>query len=285
MLSVGAVRNADGVTVIVLSYDRPQALRSLLRGLHAQRRDGLAMELIVCNNAPGAPLTASAWTATGRLLRRFPEAKILNSSHNWLCRVRYALAMLAAHETIVFVDDDVVIRDAGFLRHLYETFLTVRRIDVLSCWTALWTTWNDEVLAKVRMDFTQPAPDVLTECDYAGPGLCIFDRRILVESGLVNVAPEHQRSDSSWFPWLTAMTLGTRKYYVPSYDRVTFHAEYARHALTTSPGFRPDLYAAYKRIWQRGYVPVLERRRAEPGFEASPEARAARTLPVETDRW
>jgi len=275
----------DGVTVIVLSYDRPRALRSLLRGLHAQRRDGLATELIVCNNAARVRLSASAWTATGRLLRRFPDVKILNSSFNWLCRVRYALAALAAHETIVFVDDDIVLRDDGFLRDLYAAFGALRPIDVLSAWTALWTAWDDDTLRKVRMNFESPSPAVVTECDYAGPGLCIFDRRILLESGLVAVPPELQRSDSAWFPWLPAMKLGTRKYYFPSHGRVGFHAEYARHALTTSPGFRPEMYAAYKTMWRRGYVPVLERRRGEPDFERSPEAEAARTLPVETDRW
>src|SRR5688572_5286843 len=67
--SLTSVRSGRGFTVIVLSYDRPRSLRSLLRGLAAQRLDGLAMELIVCNNAAGVHLSASPWTATGRLLR------------------------------------------------------------------------------------------------------------------------------------------------------------------------------------------------------------------------
>lgn len=274
-----------GFTVIVLSYDRPRALRVLLQGLLAQRLGDTEMEVIVCNNAAGVRLAASPWTATGRLLRRFPDLKLFNSSHNWLCRVRYPLATLARHETIVFIDDDVVIRDDGFLRYMYDAFATVRPIDVLSCWTALWTAWSDDELAKVRMNFLAPAPDALTECDYAGPGLCIFDRRILTESGLLALAPEYHRSDSTWFPWLTAMKMGTRKYYLPSHGRVAFHEEFARHELTTSPGFRREMYATYKRLWALGYVPVLERKRAEPDFERSREAQAARTLPVEVDRW
>lgn len=274
-----------GFTVIVLTYDRPRALRVLLQGLSTQQLSGADMELIVCNNAAGSRLAASPWTATGRLLRRFPDVKIMNSSHNWLCRVRYPLATLAKHDTIVFIDDDVVIADPHFLRYMYDAFATVRPIDVLSCWTALWTEWTDEHLKKVRMNFADPAPNEMTECDYAGPGLCIFDRRILIESGLLALAPELQRSDSTWFPWLTAMKLGTRKYYLPSHGRVTFHAEFSRHALTPSPGFRSEMYATYKKMWTRGYVPVLERKRAEPDFEHSREARAARTLPVETDRW
>jgi hypothetical protein len=274
-----------GFTLIVLSYDRPRSLRTLLGALAQQQLDGLSMELILCNNAAGVHLAASPWTATGRVLRNFPDLKIFNSSHNWLCRIRYNLAALAAHETIVFIDDDVVIHDPGFLRYMYDAFSNVRPIDVLACWTALWTEWDERCLKKVRMNFNHPEPDVITECDYAGPGLCIFDRRILIDSGLLALPAEFHRSDSTWFPWLTTMKLGTRKYYLPSYGRVSFHEQYARHELTTSPGFRPDMYAAYKRLWKQGYVPVLERRRSEPGFEQSPELRAARTLRVESDDW
>ena len=92
-------------------------------------------------------------------------------------------------------------------------------------------------------------------------------------------------SDRTWFPWLTAMKMGTRKYYLPSHGRVEFHEQYQRHALTTSPGFRSDMYSRYKTIWKRGYVPVLQRKRSEPGFEQSPEAQAARSLRVEKDPW
>jgi hypothetical protein len=168
---------------------------------------------------------------------------------------------------------------------MYDSFATVRPIDVLSCWTALWTDWDEHELKKVRMNFDNADPAEMTECDYAGPGLCIFDRRILTDSGLLALPAEFHRSDSTWFPWLTAMKVGTRKYYLPSHGRVTFHEQYARHELTTSPGFRGDMYSRYKTIWKRGYVPVLERKRAEPDFENSREAHAARTLPVETDRW
>jgi len=276
---------APGCTVIVISYDRPQALESLLRGLSTQRLGGLDMELIVCNNAAHVQLSASSDTTTGRLLRLFPDVKIMNSNHNWLCRVRYSLATLARHDTIVFIDDDVVLKDDDFVKYLYDAFATVRPTDILSCWTALWTEWDEHHVRKVRMNWTRSAPDVLVECDYAGPGLCIFNRRILIDGALLQLPPEFHRSDSTWFPWLPAMRLGTRKYYLPSHGRVGFHPEGERHALMKAPGFRPEMYAKYKAIWKQGYVPVLERKASEPGFEDSVEARAARTLPVETDAW
>jgi hypothetical protein len=118
-----------------------------------------------------------------------------------------------------------------------------------------------------------------------GPGLCIFDRRILVDSGTLLLAPEFHRSDSAWFPWLPSMRLGTRKYYFPAHGRLAFHPEGARHALMQVPGFRSEMYGHYKTHWTQGYVPVLERRANEPGFDASPEMRAATTLAIETDAW
>jgi hypothetical protein len=52
-----------------------------------------------------------------------------------------------------------------------------------------------------------------------------------------------------------------------------------------APGFRAELYAAYKRMWKRGYQPVLARFSDRSSADASPELRAARSLPPETDRW
>jgi hypothetical protein len=285
MEDITRMEKGPGCTVIVISYDRPHALESLLRGLSVQRLDHVAMELMVCNNAQDVQLSSLQDTSIGRLLHLFPDVKIMNSSHNWLCRVRYPMATLARHDTIIFIDDDVVIKDDQFVKYMYDAFTTVGPTDILSCWTALWTEWNDDHLKKVRMNWSHATPDVMIECDYAGPGLCIFDRRILIDSGVLRLPREFHRSDSTWFPWLTAMRLGTRKYYLPSYGRVEFHPEGQRHALMKVTGFREEMYAQYKAIWKQGYVPVLERKASEPDFENSLEAWAARTLPIETDPW
>ena len=74
-----------GVSIIVLSHNRLGALRALLESLLRQDLAGIPIELIVCNNAPDVSLRASRFSALGRLFRRFPDLKILNSSHNWLC--------------------------------------------------------------------------------------------------------------------------------------------------------------------------------------------------------
>lgn len=277
--------NEPGCSVIVISYDRPKALDSLLLRLSAQQLDGIAMELIVCNNAEHIHLSPSHDTTTGRLLRLFPDVKVMNSNHNWLCRVRYPMTTLARHDTIIFIDDDVVLQDDGFVKYMYDSFAAMKPTDILSCWTALWTEWTDSHLKKVRMNWARAEPDVMVECDYVGPGLCIFDRRILIDGGLLRLPPEFHRSDSTWFPWLPSMTLGTRKFYLPSHRRIGFHPEGQRHSLMNSKGFRSAMYGQYKAIWKQGYVPVLERKASDPDFENSLELHAARSLPVETNAW
>lgn len=276
---------SDGISVVVLSYERLAALAVLLRSLLAQELGGLPLEVLLCNNSRNVHLALSATSELGRLLSEFPDVKVFNSSHNWLCRVRYTLATLARYETIFFIDDDLAPADPFLVRDLHAALGTLRPVDIVSCWTALWTEWNDRSLTKVRMGFTRPEPAELTECDYFGPGICMFNRRILFEPGILDPRPERLRSDSSWFPWVTAMELGSRKYYLPTYGRLRVHEEHRHAALGDTPGFRTELYAAYKRMWKRGYRPVLGRLGAEPVPDGSPEMRAARSLPRETDPW
>jgi len=274
----------SGVSIIILSYQRLGALQALLEALLRQDLAGIPIELIVCSNAPDVSLRASRFSTLGRLFRRFPDLKILNSSHNWLCRIRYTLATLARHDVILFLDDDLIPVHPGLIRQMAETLGTLGPNDILSCWTALWTKWDDVELTKVRMGFIYPQTTQLTECDYVGPGVSMFNKRILFHSGLLDLAEEFHRSDSTWFPWLTSMKLGSRKFYMPSYGMLRIHAEARRGALTDQPGFRAGQYAGYKKMWKRGYVPVLATERHQ-GKTDSPEAVAARTLRVEIDPW
>lgn len=274
-----------GISVVVLSYERLRALAVLLRGLLTQELGGLKMELLLCNNSRAVRLEPSDGSELGELLSAFPDLKVFNSSHNWLCRIRYTLATLATYDTIFFIDDDLAPADPLLARDLYDALARLGPVDVVSCWTALWTEWNDRALTKVRMGFTRPEPNEITECDYAGPGICMFDKRILFHPAVLDLPPERLRSDSSWFPWVTAMELGTRKYYVPSHARITIHAEHRHAALGHVPGFRTEQYAAYKEMWKRGYRPVLSRIADQPFAASSPEMRAARSLRTETDLW
>jgi hypothetical protein len=275
----------DGVSIVVLSYERRLALAPLLRGLLAQELDGLPFELLVCNNSRNVQLEPSMYSALGRLLSEFPDVKVFNSSHNWLGRVRYALATLARYDTILFIDDDLAPTDPRLVRDMYDALGRLRPVDIVSCWTALWTEWNDRSLTKVRMGFTAPEPAELTECDYFGPGICMFRKRILFHPAILDLTPERLGSDSSWFPWVTAMELGSRKYYLPTHGRLRVHAEHRLASLSHLPGFQVELHQACKRMWKQGYVPVLGRTGDQRVPEGSPERRAARRLPSETDLW
>jgi hypothetical protein len=274
-----------GVSIVVLSYERRLALAALLRGLLAQELGGLACELLVWNNSRNVQLEPSRHSELGRLLSEFPDAKVFNSSHNWLSRVRYALATLARHDTILFIDDDLAPTDPKLVRDMYDALGRLRPVDIVSCWTALWTEWNDRSLTKVRMGFTQPEPAELTECDHFGPGICMFRKRILFHPAILDLTPERLQSDSSWFPWVTAMELGSRKYYLPTHGRLRIHAEHRHASLSHAPGFQLALHQAFKRMWKQGYVPVLGRTGDQRVPENSPERRAARSLPTETDLW
>jgi hypothetical protein len=273
-----------GVSVVVLSYERPRGLRTLLDGLARQDLAGVELEVLLCNNSRRVNLRDSPFTAVGRALRRLPDVKIFNSSHNWLCRVRYTIATLARHDVILFLDDDIMLMHPRFIRQMLDVLRTLRPCDIVSGWTALWTAWDDQHLTKVRMGFPFAETTELTECDYVGPGICMFNKQILFHPALANLPPELHRSDSAWFPWLTSMELGSRKYYMPSHGLVRMHPDRTKGALASLPNFRREQYASYKRMWKRGYTPVLatERHRGRPD---SPEARAARTLRPETDAW
>ena len=274
-------RTTRGVTIVVLTHDRPNALRALLAGLLQQELDGMELELLLCNNSPRDTITDSPLTRTGRLLGRFKDVKIFNSSYNWLCRVRYTLATLARHDVIMFLDDDLTPVDPSLVARMAALLATLGPNDIVSCWTSLWTAWDEENLTKVRMGFLYPNPAVVTEADYIGPGICMFNKGLLLHPSIMNLGPENHASDSGWFPWMTSLELGTRKYYMPSYGMLRIHPESRIGGLTALAGFRKGQYGSFKRWWKRGYKPVM----ASPHAPDSPEATAAREIGPEVREW
>ncbi len=270
-----------GVTIIVLTHDRPGALRALLAALLQQELGGMEFELLVCNNSSRSTVSDSPLTRTGRLLGRFKDVKVLNSSYNWLCRIRYSLATLARHDVIMFLDDDLTPVDPHLVARMASLLATLGPHDIVSCWTSLWTEWDDARLTKVRLGFLYPKPTVLTEVDYIGPGICMFNKQILMHPRIMNLKAEDHASDSGWFPWLTTLVHGTRKYYMPSYGMLRVHPESKIGGLTALKGFRKGQYAAFKRWWKLGYQPVL----ASPHAQDSPEMTAAKELRAEVREW
>ena len=96
-----------GLSIIVTSYRRLDALYQNLTSLLNQDLRDVSIEIIVINNAKEVQLGPSRFTRLGRLFRAHPEIKLVNSRHNWMIFMRYGLAYIAQYETVFFVDDDI----------------------------------------------------------------------------------------------------------------------------------------------------------------------------------
>jgi glycosyltransferase involved in cell wall biosynthesis len=283
--AASAARPAEGVTVIVLTYRRPAALAALLRSLLRQKLGNLPLELMVCNNAPEIRLGPSRFSALGRLFRQFGDLKIFNSSHNWRCRVRYAVATLAAHDTIMFIDDDITLLDRNFIRYMYDNFRTLGPHDLLSCWNGLWVEWTEEYFRHVSLNFETQGITRLTQTDTIGPGICMFRKGLLANERILDLSRGFPRADDMALPLVAALEFGSRSYFLPSYKMLEMHYEYNRNALYTVPGHTAQLYAQLKSLLHEGYRPVLSRIAADPAATESAEQYVARHLPAVTTSW
>src|SRR3546814_15086256 len=85
-----------GVTVVVLTYHLPDGLNALLASIAAQDRGDLGLEVIICNNASSRRLGGMRHR---RRLKRLIDLKVVDSSYNWACSVRYAFATMATYRS------------------------------------------------------------------------------------------------------------------------------------------------------------------------------------------
>lgn len=280
-----AARPAEGVTVIVLTYQRRAALAELLRSLLRQELGSLPLELIVCNNSPGVRLKPSRFFPLGRLFRQFANLKIFNSSYNWRCRVRYAAATLATYDTIMFIDDDITLLNGNFISYMYENFRTLGSKDILSCWNTIWVDWNEDNYSCVSLTFEKPGITQLTQTDTIGPGICMFNKALLVNARIMDLSRGFPKADDMAFPLVAAMEWGSRSYFLPSYKMLEMHYEYNQSPLYLVSGHSAELYAQFKGLLKEGYQPVLSRNAAGLSERETPEQYAARLLPAMTYSW
>lgn len=84
----------DKITAILLSWRRTQNMPRIIEELARSPR---IAEIMLWNNNPEVSL-------------HFPGVTVINSPRNFLCFARYSLVPLAAHHTIWFQDDDLLIR-------------------------------------------------------------------------------------------------------------------------------------------------------------------------------
>lgn len=262
----GAVSGRPGITVIVLSYDRLFGLRALLDSLLQQELGEIQLELIVCNNSKNVYLDESRFSRIGRLLSKFQHKRIINSSYNWRCRVRYAFGTLATYDTILFLDDDVILSDRNFIQYMFQAHSSLRRQDIVSCWNTLWTEYNEDHFKFVSMTFQSDEVSELTESDTIGPGISMFDKGILFSSKVLRMSEQFEQADDMAFPLIAYQEWGSRSYFLPSSGMLQFHDQRLKNPLSFRHGHYKALYAQYKTLWKDGYQPVLSR---EPGASTS----------------
>jgi Glycosyl transferase family 64 domain len=86
------ITTMPNITVILLSWKRPDIFNLILSELNKNKQIN---EIIVWNNNPEIRFAGNSVT-------------VVNSSQNFYCVARYACALLAKNETIIFRDDDLL---------------------------------------------------------------------------------------------------------------------------------------------------------------------------------
>ncbi|NIA69071.1 glycosyltransferase [Pelagibius litoralis] len=276
--------SGSGVTVVVLTYFRPEGLNALLESLAAQELGELGLEVIICNNAPGRRLGGLRFR---RRLEALANVKVIDSSYNWACSVRYAFAAMAKYETVLFLDDDFTLLDNSLIARMYERFQRLAPHDILSLWTTIWAEWDDTGFSTVSLTFMNDEVSEPVEVDTVGPGLSMFHRDTLLDPEVFGtiMSPPFPKVDDMAFGIVTSMKLGTRKYFMPCYGMLRSHKQTRTKALATRSGRYDDLHAYYKQVLAEGFEPLLVRQARDCPGESTVEQKLARRLPPQRFRW
>ena len=277
--------NRPGLSIIVTSYQRMDALFANLTSLLNQNTRDLPSEIIVVNNAHQIDLRPGLLTKLGRLFRQHPEIKLLNSRYNWRVYLRYGMAYVANYDTVFFLDDDIHCLDSDIVHDMYQTLMNLEPYDIVSCWNMLWSKWTDSEHHHVSATLFDPELTELTKTDTCGPGISMFNRRLILDA-------RAQKHIIAWnLPDVTDMALGLLSnmlwggttYAMPMYQRVAFSPEHKKHALhETVPNFVTDRYRLYKEMFNQGYQPVITRGQLAPD---SPETKLIQRREATINRW
>jgi len=250
----------NGLTIITLTYDRKKGLTALIDGLLAQNLNDLKVEYILCNNFNKKIIGASLFTKIGRRIRKFSDIKIINSSYNYRCQIRYQLATMAKYKTVLFLDDDIVLLDKNFVFKMWKTFQTLPTKSILSCWCTLWAKYQENSFLKIDVNFRQQIINDLMICDTAGPGISMFSKSIVMHPRILDMTPEFKKSDDMGFSLVANLIHGTQVYYYPSFGQIKFHdQEKIKHAISQEKTYFGFVYTVWKSLWQEGYKPAMDR--------------------------
>lgn len=279
------LRDRPGLSIIVTSFQRMEALYANLSSLLDQDLRDIPSEIIVVNNAHQIDLRPGWFSKLGRLFRQHPEIKLLNSRYNWRVYLRYGMAYLAYYDTVFFLDDDIHCLDSHVVHDMYQTLMNLEPYDIVSCWNMLWSKWTESEHHHVSATLFDPELIELTKTDTCGPGISMFNRRLILDA-------QAQQHVITWsLPDVTDMALGLLShllwggatYAMPMYGRVAFSPEHKKHALhETMPNFVSDRYRLYREIFKAGYQPVITRGDLAPD---SPEMQLIRRRQATINSW
>jgi hypothetical protein len=284
-LKMSLLGSHPGLSIIVTSYQRMEALYANLSSLLDQDLRGLPHEIIVVNNAHQVNLRPHRWSKLGRLFRAHPEIKLLNSRYNWRVYLRYGMAYIATYDSILFLDDDIHCLDSDIVYDMHRTLMKLEPYDIVSCWNMLWSHWTDNEHHHVSATLFDSELTELTKTDTCGPGISMFNRQVILDAGA-------RKSLITWsipdvgdmaLGLLSHMIWGGTTYAMPMYRRVAFSPEHKKHALhETEPNFVADRYRLFKEMYEQGYQPVITRGQLAPD---SPEMKLIRRREATINRW
>ena len=105
----------------MISYNREFNIRTIVDKLSSQTFKG-TVELIIWNNNPRYSLQF----VNQDFSHRFANLVVIESSFNYYCFVRSAVASLARGKFLLFCDDDVFPKE-NFLKSFYDNFLRLEK--------------------------------------------------------------------------------------------------------------------------------------------------------------
>ena len=88
-------------------------------------------------------------------------------------------------------------------------------IDLLSCWNTLWVDWNEDNFSCVSLTFETPGITRLTQTDTIGPGICMFNKELLVNARILDLSRGFPKADDMAFPLVAARGMGQPKLFSP----------------------------------------------------------------------
>lgn len=281
---ISLLSSQPGLSIIVVSYRRMEALYANLTSLLDQDLRDLPHEIIVVNNAHQVNLRPGRFSKLGRLFRGHPEIIIVNSRHNWKGIVRFGMAYLAQYDTVLILDDDFYCLDSELVIDMYQTLMSLGKYDIVSGWNTIWTHWTETDFQYVNATLWTPNLTQLTMTDTCGSGIAMFNKELIFDARaqrhlILRATPA--AADMA-IGLLSNMLWGGSTYAMPMYGRGNFHAEHKKHALHEQPNFLHNRFSLYKRMLKDGYQPVITRGKLT---EDSPEMQLIRGQNPTVQNW